>query len=124
MEKINLKSIQELWDKADNLALNYIRQQARFILQNDNNLNEFIMGMGGCFFTAKQEGLYDTSKYSEKELVEIEEDNSLQSDSALHMPVNFFQPDFMEMINELNDKFKSMGFPMRFTAHGEELNDW
>ena len=123
MRKIQLDDVYKLWDTAGSLATDYIRQEARTILQGDNNLNEFIMGMGACFFTAKQEGLYDITKYSDNELIKIDENNGLLSDNNLHM-ADSFQPDFMDIINELNDKFNSMGFPMRFTANGKEENDW
>ena len=124
MRKIQLDDVHKLWDKADSLATDYIRQEARTILQSDYHLDEFIMGMGGCFFTAKQEGLYDIAKYSDEGLDEINENDGLLADNNLHMPVNDFQTDFMNMIDELNDKFNSMGFPMRFTANGKEENNW
>jgi hypothetical protein len=95
--KDTLKTIDEHYEHASTLALNLIESEARKILTADPDLDEFIMAMGSCFFTHKEKGIV----YAE-----------------------VFQADFMEMVEDLNETYKVMGYPMRFTATGKIINDW
>ncbi len=117
------QEIENLWDQASDMSLEYIRKEARNILKNDSDLHEFIMGMGCCIFTAWQEGKYDLTKYSDDEFYTLQDKGFIFSDNNLNMSEDF-QKDFISMVNNLNERFKVMGFPMRFTAEGKEVNDW
>ena len=46
-----LKEIQDLMQTASDKAVELVKSEALKILQADPDLDEFVMAMGGCFFT-------------------------------------------------------------------------
>lgn len=119
-----LKRIDELWDKADTLAINLIEREARKILLLDPDLNEFIMAMGTCHFNFNDGSRYDYFSYTEEQLDEMDAENYEwygALDGILH---DRFQPEFMDMVDDLNEKFGVLGYPMRFTARGKVVRNW
>ena len=119
-----IEQIDELFEKASNLAIKVIVDDAREILKADDGLDEFIMAMGSCFFTFKKGSKYDIFTYTDEEAEQMEDDGHDwygADNSILH---DRFQPEFMEMVDDLNEKFNVFGYPTRFTADGEENNDW
>ena len=92
-----LETINELYSEAFGLAITLIEAEARKILFDDPALNEFVMAMGGCFFTT-------TTQILEEDDIDCEE--------------------FFVLVNNLNEQFNIMGYPMRFTATGEVIRDW
>lgn len=67
-------AIDELWDKASDLAIKLVKDEARKILQADPDLDEFVMAMGSCFFTYKEGGKYDIYSYTNEEADKMDED--------------------------------------------------
>jgi hypothetical protein len=102
-----LRKIDELFDKGAELAIELVESEARKILVADSELDEFVMAMGGCFFTTtnKERGYAPRGGGS----------NILDDDVA---------PDFFEMVENLNDRFSVMGYPMRFTVKGKIVKNW
>jgi hypothetical protein len=90
------------FNKAVDLAIARIEQEARTILRNHQNLDEFVMGMGICSFSTKSGGK-----------IFLDEDDT---------------PKYMTRLNEFIDKWdcymKLTGVPMRFTATGKRITDW
>jgi hypothetical protein len=86
------------------MSIVLIESEARAILERRSNLNEFIMAMGTFFFTSK-----DQSNSSPNNIIDEDE---------------LDEPEFYEMIEELNEMFNCTGHPMRFTANGETINNW
>ena len=105
-KKETLKEIEALYDKSFKLAIDLIESEARRILKK-HNLNEFIMCMGSAYFTIKDPkngngvyyGIIDNGRFK-------------------------FLKEFETMIDKLNDTYKICGYPMRFTATGEVINNW
>jgi hypothetical protein len=119
-----IKRVNELWEKASNLAIKGIIEEARKILKADNDLNEFIMAMGSCFFTYKELSKYDIFAYTDEEYEQMSADGHDwygARDGILH---DRFQPEFMEMVDDMNERFHVFGYPVRFTADGEEIHVW
>ena len=102
-------------------ALIMVEEKAREILANDDNLDEFVMGMGSwCFWT--KEGLdlwiddetpdprYDCGGYQNGQC-------TLSRDKI---------PAFCAMMDQFEEAFdlRITGHPMRFTATGELRTDW
>jgi len=83
------------------------------------------MAMGTCFFTPKKGSRYDMDSYDDDGWDEwCESDDYV---GALRGTIDVdaeFTLDFMEMVNELNFKFNIKGYPMRFTATSNVVNDW
>jgi hypothetical protein len=92
-----IHDINALYDHAEILAISLIKSEARKILQDDSDLDEFIMAMGSCTFTTKK--------------------------GVIVSPLNKYN-DFFEMVYDLDDKFKCMGYSVRFTANSEEKYTW
>lgn len=119
-----IKRINQLYERASRLAVKAIKDEARKILKADEGLDEFIMAMGSCFFTFKEGGKYDIFSYTDEQIERMEEaghdwygaDNGILSDG--------FQPEFMEAVEDLNDMFKVLGYPVRFSADSEESHEW
>jgi hypothetical protein len=109
-----LKEIDNLWDRADFLALQLIRQEAGLILLEDENLDEFIMAMGRAFFTLKIGGKYDLESLPKTYRNIIHDED--------------FHSDFFDMILDLNEKFSIMENPIRLKVDLDgnimEQNDW
>ena len=120
-----LEKIDRLVDDASDRALYIIKREARKILREDTNLEEFIMAMGSCFFSIKLGGKYDTASYTDEEWeVWCDSDeyvstyyNNITSDDN-------FQQEFFDLVNDLDLKFKVCGYPVRFTANGPDVHDW
>lgn len=111
MDKKNtIKKIDKLFDTASDLAEKLVESEARKILAADRELDEFVMSMGGCFFTTENEERGWCPRGGGSNII-----NEDQDDLA---------PEFFEMVEDLNDKFKIMGCPMRFTANGETIRNW
>lgn len=82
------------------------------------------MAMGSCFFTYKEGGKYDIYSYTNEEADKMDEDGYEwygACDGILH---DNFQPEFIEMVDELNERFHVLGYPVRFKANSKEVHDW
>lgn len=113
-KETTLREIDQLFSGASDLAIALIKDEARKILKADPNLHEFIMAMGGCFFTRKEGGKYDINQMTDDEWDEwVEIDYS-----------HDFQKEFFKMVDGLNEDFKVMGYPVRFTATSKEVHHW
>jgi len=93
------------YDLLFNEAVDIIEEKARKILADHDNLDEFIMGMGGCFFTTKQ----DADPLREVFNIDPCERAYMKSLS-----------DFLDYAK----RFKVTGHPMRFTATGTKRTMW
>jgi hypothetical protein len=123
-KKDTLRKIDELVNFADKLAIDLIKSEARKILQADPNLYEFVMAMGSCFFTIKEGGKYDIKTMTDEEWDEwVEADDYVHEYNGIVDSENF-HPEFFEMVEELDEKFKCKGYPVRFTANSQEVYDW
>lgn len=125
--KDTLKAIDKHYEDGSTLAINLIESEARKILTADPDLDKFVMAMGSCFFTYKDGGKYDMLRDGlTDEIVENldpEDDWFGRAEKGIIQDENF-QAEFLEMVDELNDVFKVMGYPMKFTATGKIINDW
>ena len=122
--KTTMEEIEELYAKASNKAIRAIVDGAREILKADDALDEFIMAMGTCCFTFKEGGKYDMFIHTDEVLEQMEDDGHDwygAYDGILH---DRFQPEFMAMVDDLNEKFNILGYPVRFTADSEENHKW
>lgn len=131
--KAIMKTIDKLFDQASNLAIDGIRNEASEILrENSDDLKSFIMAMGSCFFTAKEGGKYDLNSYSDEEYDEYVDGGGIIADAhgIIHQDDrNNFQKEFFDDVDELNEKFHVMGFPMWLTIDPvdgsiNEINNW
>ena len=107
------KDIKDYYNKAVRTALTLLEQKARHILQNNSNLDEFVMAMGGWFFTRKvgtkdHHGIVVTGEHG---------------DDIIHEPLAYMHP-VADIINEWDEYLKLTGTPMRFTAWGPTRKDW
>src|ERR1017187_2407167 len=94
------KAIQDAVNRCDDAIINEVRKRARVILVKYPSLKEFVMGMGGWFFTN-------------------------QNDEIIHQ--SYTDPRFTpiaEMEARWDSIFKITGTAMRFTARGREINNW
>jgi hypothetical protein len=86
-------------------ALMIVEQDARVILTKHPNLNEFVMGMGGWFFTRR-----------------------LVVNSIIHegdgMPYYIKESNLAECIEKWDSLLGLTGSPMRFTAEGPVVRQW
>jgi len=94
--------IQKLVDEARSLAFQYVEEQARKILREHTNLEEFVMAMGSCCFSTTINGRHD---------------NLGLEDRAYFKPLQDF-------IWEWDDTLGILGEPMRFTADGPVIREW
>ena len=123
--KDRLEAIRALLEDASDKAVDLVKDEARKILIADPELEEFIMAMGSCFFTAKKLGKYDALSYTDEEFDEL-------SDSGFEFAHNYgmideehdMYKDFFDMVGELNSEFKVCGYPVRFKADTKEVHDW
>jgi hypothetical protein len=119
-----MEIIDRMFDRASDLAIQLVKDEARKILRADDALDEFVMAMGSCFFTYKRDSKYDIFAYTDELIDQMDEDNHDwygAYDGILH---DRFQPKFMDMIDDLDEKFKVCGYPVRFTANSKEVCDW
>ena len=119
-----MKIINEMLDKASDLAIELIKDEARKILKADDSLDEFVMGMGSCFFTYKDGGKYDIFSYTDEQYDQMDEDGHDWYGAKNGILHDRFQPEFMEMVDDLNDKFNVCGYPVRFKANSKEVYTW
>lgn len=126
-KKDMLKAIEEHYERASDMAIGLIETEARKILLADPDLDEFLMAMGSCFFTYKDGGKYDMLRDGlTDEMIDDfdpEDDWFGRAEKGIIHDENF-QVEFMEMVDDLNDLYKVMGYPMRFTATGNIINNW
>lgn len=89
--------------EAARLGLQEVEAMARKILREHRNLDEFVMCMGGCFFTMRS------------------------SDHNIN-PEDYDAPKYMQplakFLGEWDDYLKLTGEPMRFTATGKLQRTW
>lgn len=106
-----LRKIDEMFDYGSKLAIELIESEARKILASNPELDEFVMAMGGRFFTCKN-GL----------------DSIFRNYDNIVRNYNFegqeYFPEFFKMVDDLNERFNVCGHPMRFTASGQIVKDW
>ena len=117
--------VEKLYFATERKALKIVEQSAKKILQKYSFLDEFIMGMGGWFFTLKREDVGDQN-------IEIEID--LAGRSYWYLPdvdgcmVEQKTPKDVDSLNKFIDKWddhlKITGTPMRFTAIGPTIIEW
>lgn len=125
--KAGMKTIDKLFDRASDLAIELIKNEAKEILKDDPDLDEFIMAMGSCFFTIKEGGKYDLLTFAnDKEWEEWCESDDYVSvyNGIIDNAVTDFQKEFFENVDDLDEKFNIMGYPVRFTATSKEVYDW
>jgi hypothetical protein len=105
-----IKIINTIFESLSILAIELIESEARKILINDPELEEFIMAMGSCFFTTtnKERGHCPSSGGA----------NIIASHKMEDCE------DFFEIIDDFNEQFNIKGHPMRFTATGKVENNW
>ena len=103
--KIKVKEIEQVYDQAAEMAEKFVEGHAREILRKHGNLDEFIMAMGGWFFTLKKPagGLHYVS----------EEDR-----------VYLWKSPLAKFIALWDERLRITGRPMRFTAYGPKQTDW
>ena len=126
--KAGMKTIDKLFDRASDLAIELIKNEAREILKADDGLHEFIMAMGGCFFTIKEGGKYDAlntmTDEQYDEWCESDEYVNTHGGGIIDNDATDFQKEFFDNVDELNEKFCVMGYPVRFTATSKEVYHW
>jgi hypothetical protein len=124
--KAGIKTIDKMFDKASDLAIELIKNEAREILKADDGLKEFVMAMGSCFFTIKDGGKYDMMHLTDEEYEEwCESDEYVNIHNGIIDNVaTDFQQEFFEDVDYLHEKFHVMGYPVRFTATSKEVYDW
>lgn len=119
-----IEKINALVADADDRAIYLIKKEARRILREDPNLDEFVMAMGGYFFTIKEGGKYDINTMTDEEW-----DEWTESDDYVHeyngiIDSENFQEEFNDMVNEFDNQFKVCGYPVRFKAETQEVHHW
>lgn len=97
---------------ASKLALTLVEKHARQILRDHNKLDEFVMAMGGWFFTYKV-GAVDSQG------IVIEPG----MDRIIHETLDYMEP-VTNIMCEWDDYLKITGEPVRFTAHGTRITHW
>ena len=116
--------VDKMFEDASELAIKLIKDEARKILKADDGLDEFVMAMGSCFFTYKDGGKYDIFAYTDEQYEQMDEDGHEWYGAQKGILHDRFQPEFMELIDDLNEKFHVCGYPVRFTANSKEVHDW
>lgn len=119
-----MKKINDLFAASDDIGIKLIESEARKILAADPNLDEFVMAMGSCFFTIKKGGKYDITDMTDEEWdVWVEADDYVHEYSGI-VDQQDFQKEFFDMVGDLNERFNSMGCPMRFRANTNVITNW
>lgn len=93
-----LGTVTDCYEKAEKTASEVVEKMARKILQEHNELNEFVMGMGTYFFTLK-------------------DGDNLDESSHILKPLDDF-------IGEWDSRLKITGEAMRFTVDGTKVTKW
>jgi len=97
-----IKIYERIKSEVTTLLLNEIERIGRIELNNDENLDEFIMGMGSYFFTTHKNGTNikgnTTTNYKSKEIDNI--------------------------INKYDSEFNLTGEGMRFSKNSKVITDW
>lgn len=122
-----IEKIHNLHDDAGDRAIYLIKKEARRILREDPNLEEFIMAMGACFFTMKDGGKYDSNTMTDEEWEDwMESDDYVYSYNGIieDEPNHPFQTEFFDMVEEFDTLFKVKGYPVRFKAETKEVHEW
>ena len=111
-KKDTIRKIDELFQTASDLAVELVESEARKILAADPELDEFVMAMGGCFFTTtnKERGFHPRE-------AGVDGSNILDDD-------DIDTPEFFYMLDDLDEQFNIKGCPMRFTANSQVTTDW
>ena len=91
-----MNKLEKHYWKANDLALKKVKKLALNVLNKDNEIDEFIMGMGTYFFTYKYGSHVPDHKYKK---------------------LNFF-------LMQWDSEFKLTGNPMRFRKDGIVTTDW
>jgi hypothetical protein len=112
--KITKKEILKHYMLSANMAAKFVEIEARKILKTHPNLDEFVMGMGGWFFTRK---IGTIGRHRMK--VIPEESNTIYDNPKYieHSPLANF-------LGEWDSDLHITGYPMRFTATGPIRTDW
>ena len=120
-----LKRIEDLQEEASEMAVKIVIDEARKILKDDDGLFEFVMAMGGCFFTIKDGGKYDMMNLTDEAYEEwCESDDYVNvHHGIIDEKATDFQEEFFDMVDDL-DEFNVTGYPVRFTADSDEVHDW
>ena len=118
------KFLDQMFDRASDLANQLVKDEARRILGADDDLDEFVMAMGSCFFTYKDGGKYDMLAYTDELIDQMDEEGHDWHGAYNGILHDRFQTEFMDMGDDLNDKFKVCGYPVRFMANSKEVYDW
>ena len=122
-----IEKINALVADADDRAIYLIKKEARRILREDPNLDEFIMAMGSCFFTIKEGGAYDPDTMTDEEWEEwMDSDEYVYSYKGIidNDPKHPFQKEFFDMVDDFNEQFSVCGYPVRFKAETKEVHNW
>lgn len=110
MRTMREKDIESLYLEAADNASVFVEEQARAILKKHPNLHEFVMAMGGWFFTVKKS---QHGSLLPGEHAVLHDNPSYIKNSRL---ANF--------IAEWDEYLKITGEPMRFTADGPTVRNW
>lgn len=103
MNLTNLNAVkrhaEESYREAFKYAITYVKSKARLLLQRDNSLNEFVMAMGIAMFIDRDGNIVDLEDIGEAF-------------------------DLAAFIDHWDDYLRITGYPVRFTAYGDEIYDW
>ena len=101
--------IRKLLAEANNIASQIVEQKARQILLEHPNLDEFIMGMGGWFFTRK-----DKDHTGESMII-----HECDTDECPKYMIGL-----QNFIDQWDNDLHVTGELMRFTAKGKKITEW
>ncbi len=107
-----MNTLRELHEECRAIALSKIEKIARRILKKNDNLNEFVMGMGMASFDDK-----------EGEMMEMQTSCLDSNGRRVYEDV----PEFKELIDFLDEWdgiYSLTGETMRFTAEGPKKTEW
>ena len=111
-------SIEYHYDRACNLGIQRVEKLARTILRNHPQYDEFIMGMGSCFFTLKGK------EAGKGDIVSTVSRRMNDSYNYVHYDTyKYFKP-LNDFIGKWDAYLKLTGEAMRFTAKGKKVTDW
>lgn len=103
-------------------AYELVVTEARRILDSEpDDVQEFVMGMGAYGFSATPGGKYDGHSMTEEDW----EDESIpHADSDTFIPVGRVWPDFVELVDALDNLFHITGNPIRMRTGMKPVHDW
>ena len=122
--KHEFDKLEAVYEAVSDKAVKIVIKAARQILQNDPDLDEFVMAMGACFFTIKEGGKYDALNLSDEEYDEWCESPDYVREYQGMIDDENFQKEFFDIVDELDDKYKVKGYPTRFQANSKEVHEW